>query len=405
MSMPSFVGRFNIILDTDVTINDVLLGRGASADRFEGNIKFRSLVRQHKDAYRAATHHHDKAATAQQIVNAVTAYQGRFLRKLEPFSVEQRAGEAPLRSTHEAPVWEVVNNAVALEKVKQALRDIDQVDSKANRKPTASRCKSTGSSEGASTPKTNFEIQARRSSDATEVQRRLSEPATSNGRQGDHQEETSLQAKKRAPRQGNSVSVSDIVHATETTPKQNKDSSMEHAAVSAAGQKRAAAEIQAHHDARIFMEQNQRSQGSAAPLALSRYMMDTAQQLAVHAQVPAAAAAAIPPIMPTGFALPPIPQSRALSEAFRNEVAYSWREIPGAYLDFLPLVREGRILPFSSEDLQILLLTLAWAESTRDLLCLAQIRTVIAAILALPQPQLRLTREEIDCLIHIMRGL
>jgi hypothetical protein len=180
--------------------------------------------------------------------------------------------------------------------------------------------------------------------------------------------------------------------------------------VCAAEHKRAA-EIQAHHQTSLMMEQNQRSQAAAvaaAPFAMSRYLMDTAQRL-VHAQVPAAAhaaaVAAVPLTMPTGFAPVTMPQSRALSEAFRNEVAYSWREIPGAYLDFLPLVREGRILPFSSEDLQILFLTLAWAESTGDLLRLAQIRTVIAAILALPHQQLCLTREEIECLIHTMRGL
>jgi hypothetical protein len=216
----------------------------------------------------------------------------------------------------------------------------------------------------------------------------------------------SPQAKKRAPRQGNSAGISDAIEATETTPKRNKDSSLDTAA-SAAEQKRAA-EIQTHQNqqASLLMEQNQRSQTAVSAAAMSHYMLDaTAVHRLAQAQVPAAAhaaAAAVPPRMPTGFAPALTP---ALSEAFRNEVAYSWREVPSAYLDFLPLVREGRILPFSSEDLQILLLTLAWAEATRDLLRLAQIRTVIAAVLALPQQQLRLTREEIECLIRTLRGL
>jgi hypothetical protein len=100
-----------------------------------------------------------------------------------------------------------------------------------------------------------------------------------------------------------------------------------------------------------------------------------------------------------------MPQSHALSEALYNEVAFSWREIPAAFLELLPGVREGRICPFSSEDLQVLLLTLGWVEAARDWHRVAQIRTVAAAILALPPPQLRLNPEEIECLISVLQRL
>jgi hypothetical protein len=125
MSMISLPARFNFVVDTQVTMNDVLLGRGAFVDRFQGNVKFRSLIRQYKDAYRAALHHSGKAAMAQQIVNAVHAYQGRFLRKLELSNSSSTDGGAEASGAKQSPAWEIVDNSVALEKVKQALRDID----------------------------------------------------------------------------------------------------------------------------------------------------------------------------------------------------------------------------------------------------------------------------------------
>jgi hypothetical protein len=413
--MISLVGRFNIVVDAEVTTNDVLLGRGAFADRFQGNIKFRTLIRQHKDAYRAAPHHHSKAAIAQQIVNAVHAYHGRFLRKLELVSnvAEQRGAEAS--GTKQSPVWEIVDNNVALEKVKQALRDIDQVDSKANRTPTvqhtASRCKSDGV-----TAKTNPKLLGS-SSQAIQTPRRMLDPTTPSRRQGQrHQDETSPLAKKRAPGQGSSVGILDIIHATETLER-NPEPNLENA-----DQKPAAA-IPAHYHPASLIEQNQRFPPAAsAPSALSRYMPDgmgrhdgpfqpisrVGEQRQRSEHSAAATAAMVPlPMMQTGVAAPavPMPQSPALSEIFWNEVAFSWREIPGAYLELLPLVREGRVRPFSSEDLQVFLLTLGWVESARDWQRLAQTRTVTAAILELPPQQRRLNSEEIECLISVMRRL
>jgi hypothetical protein len=404
----SLVGRFNIVVDAEVTTNDVLLGRGAFADRFQGNIKFRSLIRQHKDAYRAAPHHHCKAAIAQQIVNAVHAYHGRFLRKLELVSnvAEQRGAEAS--GTKQ---WEIVDNNIALEKVKQALRDIDheQADSKANPKLTANRCRSDGAR-----AKTNPEVLG----NPSQTPRRMSHPTTPSRRQGQrHQDEMSPLAKKRAPGQGSSVGISDIIHATETLER-NPEPNLENA------DQKPAAVIPAHYHQASFIEQNQRFPPAASvPSALSRYMPDDMgrhdgpfqpisrvgeqRQRSEHSAVAAAAAMVPLPMMQTGVAAPavPMPQSPALSESFWNEVAFSWREIPGAYLELLPLVREGRVRPFSSEDLQVLLLTLAWVESARDWQRLAQIRTVTAAVLELPPQQRRLHSEEIECLISVMRRL
>jgi hypothetical protein len=374
-------GRFSIVVDAEVTTNDVLLGRGAFADRFQGNIKFRTLIRQHKDAYRAAPHHHSKAAIAQQIFNAVHAYHGRFLRKVELVSngAEQRGAEAS--GTKQ---WEIVDNNIALEKVKQALRDIDheQVDSKAKPKLTANRCRSDEAR-----AKTNPEVLG----NPSQTRRRMSDQTIPSRRQGQrHQDEMSPLAKKRAPRQGSSVGISDIIHATETLER-NPEPNLENA------DQKPAAVIPAHYHQASFIEQNQRFPPAAsATSVLSRYMPDgmgrhdgisrvgEQRQRSEHS---AATAAMVPlPMMQTGVAAPavPMPQSPALSESFWNEVAFSWREIPGAYLELLPLVREGRVRPFSSEDLQVFLLTLGWVESARDWQRLAQIRTVTAAILELP---------------------
>jgi hypothetical protein len=390
--MISLAARFNIVVDNEVTMNDVLLGRGAFVDRFQGNVKFRSLIRQYKESYRAALHHSGKAAIAQQIVNAVHAYQGRFLRKLELSNSSAERSGAEASGTRQTPVWEIVDNSVALEKVKQALRDIDQVDSKTNPKPTAHRCKSEGA-----TAELNSELEAN-SSQASQIPRRMSGPATPSSRQGRHQEMSPL-TKRRASE----------------TPRRNQESSSDPA------DRKPAAVVPVPRGANHLVDQTPRSLPEAsAPSAPPRYRPDVVgrhdetlpvSQIERHQHMPtthSAAATMFPPMIPTEIVAPvvePMPQSHALSEALYNEVAFSWREIPAAFLELLPGVREGRIRPFSSEDLQVLLLTLGWVESARDWHRVAQIRTVAAAVLALPPPQLRLTLEEIECLMSVLQRL
>jgi hypothetical protein len=99
--------------DKEITRNDVLLGRGAASDRFEGNIQFRTLIRARKNEYSSSMNPNGKAFIAQQIVQTIQANQGRFLRKVKL----SRSAE-PLK-------WEIVSDSVAVEKVNQAFRDMD----------------------------------------------------------------------------------------------------------------------------------------------------------------------------------------------------------------------------------------------------------------------------------------
>jgi hypothetical protein len=66
--------------DREITRNDVLLGRGAAMDRFEGNIQFRTHICARKDEYSSSQ---GKALIAQQIVETIKANHGRFLRKIK----------------------------------------------------------------------------------------------------------------------------------------------------------------------------------------------------------------------------------------------------------------------------------------------------------------------------------
>jgi hypothetical protein len=99
--------------DKEITRNDVLLGRGAASDRFEGNVQFRTLIRARKNEYSSSMNPNGKAFIAQQIVQTIQSNQGRFLRKVK------------LSRSVESPKWEIVSDSVAVEKVKQAFRDMD----------------------------------------------------------------------------------------------------------------------------------------------------------------------------------------------------------------------------------------------------------------------------------------
>jgi hypothetical protein len=115
------------VSDKEITRNDVLLGRGAASDRFEGNVHFRTLVRAHKDEYSSSMHPQGKAFIAQQIVQTIQANQGRFLRKIK--LPDERVQDI------DSTMWEIVSDSVAIEKVKQAFRDMDHRVSISHQEP------------------------------------------------------------------------------------------------------------------------------------------------------------------------------------------------------------------------------------------------------------------------------
>lgn len=84
--------------------DDVLCGRGAPNIHHPGNRYFRSLVKARQEEY-GQLRRPEKTAVVASILNAIERRGGRFLRQLS-------SGE-----------WEEVHNAIAYEKVCQALRE------------------------------------------------------------------------------------------------------------------------------------------------------------------------------------------------------------------------------------------------------------------------------------------
>lgn len=91
--------------------NDVLLGRGSGSNLYCGNLQFRDLVAEKREEYKDTNFIEEKRRIAQAIVDIVHSKGGRFLRKQAKKKGDGRAE------------WAIVNDSVALEKTKQALRE------------------------------------------------------------------------------------------------------------------------------------------------------------------------------------------------------------------------------------------------------------------------------------------
>ena len=104
---------------TGLRPHDVLLGRGSGCNDYEGNVRFRSLVDEHKREYLSTTsNREDKRRIAQKIFDQITMNGGRFLKKEAKRKVN---GIIVNRG-----VYLQVHYKVAMEKVKQALRQNGQ---------------------------------------------------------------------------------------------------------------------------------------------------------------------------------------------------------------------------------------------------------------------------------------
>ena len=116
-NIPSDACRDSNVI-TQLTLNDILMGRGAPIINYEGNVRFRALVSTRKKEYNSTGRHQIKDEIARQIVLEVKRRNGRFLRKLDS-SEELRLNGIP----EAEPAWIIADEEVILEKVKQALRD------------------------------------------------------------------------------------------------------------------------------------------------------------------------------------------------------------------------------------------------------------------------------------------
>lgn len=106
---------------------DVLFGRTADMVNYQGNVSFRETVGARKEEYMGTGRHQKKDEIARVIVAAIWQKGGRFLRRKD-MSNDDRTGadnDAP-----SAAAWEVVEVKSALQKVKQALRELEPYSSK-----------------------------------------------------------------------------------------------------------------------------------------------------------------------------------------------------------------------------------------------------------------------------------
>lgn len=101
-----------------VTENDVLCGRGGLSNKHPGNASFRKLVRAKKVAYRNSRKS-TKTAISREIVEAVQARGGRFLKK-------QVVKGLLMRDEPSTMIWKEIDGEKARLKTSQALREKDR---------------------------------------------------------------------------------------------------------------------------------------------------------------------------------------------------------------------------------------------------------------------------------------
>jgi hypothetical protein len=117
----------NAEIITTLLPNDILLGRGAPIAYYEGNVRFRELIATRKMEYMSTGRHHRKREIAEQIFEEVRKRGGRFLVEVQMVNPSIAATVAAhARSSTSSlvgKVWKVAEDCVALEKVKQTLRE------------------------------------------------------------------------------------------------------------------------------------------------------------------------------------------------------------------------------------------------------------------------------------------
>lgn len=102
------------------------LGRGAPIVNNPGNLRFRKLILADKERYISTSRHVVKEEIARKILNTVEQRGGKFLRKLETES-ERRRYNVPEGQN----AWVEANDAISVQKVKQALREHKSGESRA----------------------------------------------------------------------------------------------------------------------------------------------------------------------------------------------------------------------------------------------------------------------------------
>ena len=118
--------------------NDVLLGRGSLFADYQGNVQLRQVVTANRQAYVDCRKHKEKQVVVQSIIQAVHALGGRFLRRIESVTKDQKKAQkakAGNAANHQhlqihsnnvpsAYLWTLIDDPeIITDKIKQLFRD------------------------------------------------------------------------------------------------------------------------------------------------------------------------------------------------------------------------------------------------------------------------------------------
>eukprot|EP00977_Amphora_coffeiformis_P027803 scaffold34646_cov173-Amphora_coffeaeformis.AAC.9 len=107
-----------VIRQCDVTVHDVLLGRGRGPNMHPGNQRYREIIYANRDNYNKASNRTEQTRITREIVNHIKQ-NGRFLKRLETPKSQKKKKK---RGSSTEDAWVVVSDATARLKVGQCLR-------------------------------------------------------------------------------------------------------------------------------------------------------------------------------------------------------------------------------------------------------------------------------------------
>ena len=104
-----------VIRQCDVTVHDVLLGRGRGPNMHPGNQRYREIIYANRENYNKASNRTEQTRITREIVNHIKQ-NGRFLKRLE---VPKSQKKKKKRGDNQGDSWVVVSDATARLKVGQ----------------------------------------------------------------------------------------------------------------------------------------------------------------------------------------------------------------------------------------------------------------------------------------------
>lgn len=107
---------------TEITNDDVLLGRGIPITNYSGNVRFRQLVVERKEMYCSTCQHQIKNELAREIIKIIKDENGgRFIREIKTTAEAKELGITS--SIKDMKHWVILDDKTIMQKVKQALRE------------------------------------------------------------------------------------------------------------------------------------------------------------------------------------------------------------------------------------------------------------------------------------------